>query len=127
MPRRQRDRGAARRNTELGLLAMAVLITAGAYVLAALGQDANIPPNIGPFLLILLALLLSANLATRRFAPDADPMLLPLAAILNGIGDVMIVRLNEELALNQALWSAIGLGAFLLTLVVVPRARDLAR
>lgn len=127
VPRRHRERGAARRNTELGLLIMVVLVTAGAYVLAALGQDANIPANIGPFLLILLALLLSSNLATRRFVPDADPMLLPLAGLLNGLGYVMIVRLNEELALNQALWSAIGMGMFLVTLVVVKRARDLAR
>ncbi len=116
-----------RRNTELGLLVLVVIITAGAYVLASLGQDAEIPVNIGPFLLILLALLLSGNLVTRRFAPDADPMLLPLAGLLNGLGYVMIARLNEKLAGYQALWTAIAFGGFLATLIVVRRARDLAR
>ncbi len=116
-----------RRNTELGLLVLVVIITAGAYVLASLGQDAEIPVNIGPFLLFLLALLLSGNLVTRRFAPDADPMLLPLAGLLNGLGYVMIARLNEKLAGYQALWTAAGFVAFLVTLVVVRRARDLAR
>src|SRR5690606_6065227 len=82
---RDRSRGAARRNTEFGLLLMAVFVTAGGYALAALGQDAEIPPNIGPFLLVLLALLLGANLVTRRLVPDADPMLLPLAGLLNGV------------------------------------------
>jgi peptidoglycan glycosyltransferase len=118
---------AARRNTELGLLVLVVVITAAAYVLASLGQDAVIPVNIGPFGLILLALLLSGNLVTRRFAPDADPMLLPLAGLLNGLGYVMIARLNDKLAGYQALWTAAGFVAFLVTLVVVKRARDLAR
>ena len=35
-----------RRNTELGLMLMVVIITAGAYVLASLGSDARIPANI---------------------------------------------------------------------------------
>jgi len=116
-----------RRNTELGLLVLVVIITAGAYVLASLGQDAAIPVNIGPFLLVLLALLLSGNLVTRRYAPDADPMLLPLAGLLNGLGYVMIARLNESLAGYQALWTAAGFLAFLVTLVVIKRIRDLAR
>lgn len=119
--------GAARRNTELGLLVLVVVITAGAYVLASLGTDAAIPPNIGPFLLILLAMLLASNLVTRRWAPEADPMLLPLAGLLNGLGYVMITRLNPTLAIQQAGWTAIGIGAFILTLLLVSRARDLAR
>ncbi|MBI2704612.1 MAG: cell division protein FtsW [Actinobacteria bacterium] len=119
--------GSARRNTEFGLLLLVVIVTAAAYVLASLGVDANIPANILPFLLVLLAMLLASNLVTRKWAPEADPMLLPLAALLNGLGYVMVSRLRPDLAGQQALWTAIGLGAFIATLVVVPRARDLAR
>ena len=40
-------------------------------------------------------LVLLAHLAVRRFAPWADPLMLPLAALLNGLGIVMIYRLQE--------------------------------
>ncbi len=122
--------GSARRNTELGLLFLVVVITGGASVLAFQGPDVRDqydPWSSVQFLLTLLAMLLLANLATRRWAPEADPVLLPLAGLLNGLGYVMITRLNVKLAGQQAGWSLIGLGAFVLTLVLVPRARDLAR
>jgi peptidoglycan glycosyltransferase len=116
-----------RRTTELGLIVLAVVITAGAYVLASLGDRAEIPVNIGPFLLVVLGLLLTAHLAVRRFAPDADPILLPLAALLNGLGYVVIAGLDEELAAAQATWTAVGIGAFTATLVLVRRVRVLQR
>lgn len=116
-----------RRNTELGLIILAVVITAGAYVLASLGASAEIPVNIGPFLLVVLGLLLAAHLAVRRLAPDADPILLPMAAVLNGLGYVVIAGLNERLAGLQATWTLIGIAAFVATLVVVRRVRDLER
>jgi peptidoglycan glycosyltransferase len=61
----------------------------------------------------------------RRWAPYADPVLLPTACLLNGIGYVFIARLNRHLAGLQATWTAIGIAAFLITLIVVRRARDL--
>jgi cell division protein FtsW (lipid II flippase) len=116
-----------RRNTELGLIVLAVIATAAAYVLASLGDRAEIPVDIGPFLLVVLGLLLVAHLAVRRFAPDADPILLPLAALLNGLGYVVIAGLDEELAAAQATWTAVAIAAFSATLVLVPRARVLER
>jgi len=122
-----------RRRTELGLIVVGALITAGAYALAGLGRDAEIPANIGPFLAMILALLVTAHLAVRRLAPDADGILLPLAALLNGLGYVFIVRLDEaqaeggRLAALQSVWTAVGIGAFILTLFFVRRSRDLER
>ncbi|MGH9187059.1 MAG: FtsW/RodA/SpoVE family cell cycle protein, partial [Acidimicrobiales bacterium] len=116
-----------RRNTELGLIVLAVLVTGSAYTLTSLGRNASLPADIGPFLVVVLALLVAAHIATRRLAPGADGLLLPLAALLNGIGYVFITRLNEELADNQATWTLVGIGAFVATLVVVRRARDLQR
>jgi cell division protein FtsW (lipid II flippase) len=123
----------ARRRTELGLIVLGAIVTGAAYVLASLGQTSTIPANIVPFLGIVLALLVTAHVATRRLAPGADPLLLPLAALLNGIGYVFIARLDEAspdpdgLAGLQAAWTAIGVGAYIATLVLVRRARDLAR
>lgn len=116
-----------RRNTELSLLVFALGITVAAYVLGALGRTASLPADIGPFLGVLLALLVAAHLAVRRLANGADPVLLPIAALLNGIGYVFIARLDADLAAAQATWTLVGIGAFVMTLVVVHRVRDLQR
>jgi len=124
---------AVRRNTELGLLVLGTLVTVGAYLLASLAEEASIPANIGPFLAIVLGLMLAAHLAVRRLAPDADGTLLPIAALLNGLGYVFIVRLDEakaspkNLAGLQSGWIAVGVGAFILTLLFIRRVRDLER
>ncbi len=104
---------------------MAAVVIVTAYVLASLGRLAEIPANIVPFLVIILGLLLVAHIATRRLAPDADPTLLPLAGLLNGIGYVFIARLDEDLAGLQATWTLLGVGAFVATLVVVRPTRRL--
>ena len=119
--------GVVRRNTELGLMVMAAVLTAGAYALAGLGRSASLPANLVPFLLVILGLLAAAHVATRYFAPNADGILLPLAGILNGIGYVFIARLDSDLAALQAMWTALGVGAFVATLALVRRARDIER
>ena len=125
--------GAARRNTELGLLILSGLFTVGAYVLASLPEDGQIPANIGPFLIIILGLQLIAHIAMRRLAPRADGMLLPLATLLAGLGYVFIVRLDEArpepkgLAGLQSVWLIVGVGAFIGTLIVVRDVRVLER
>ncbi len=117
----------SRRSTELSLVVMAGFITAGAYTLASLGEFAAIPARLVPFLGLLLGLLILAHMAVRWFARGADGTLLPLAAILHGIGYVMITRLDERLASLQTTWSIVAIAIFALTLLVVQRAPDLAR
>ncbi len=113
----------SRRNTELALLIMAAVVIVAAYVLASLGRLSEIPGNIVPFLGVILGLLLVAHVGTRRLAPEADPVLLPVAGLLNGLGYVFIARLDEDLAGLQSTWTLFGVGAFLATLVVVRPAR----
>lgn len=109
------------------------LVVVSAYGLASLGQSASVPANIGPFLAWMLGLFFFVHLAVRRFAAAADPVLLPMALLLNGIGYVMIARLSGDvdgggdLAGLQSVWTAVGIGAFVATLVFVPRARMLAQ
>jgi peptidoglycan glycosyltransferase len=109
------------------LIVLALLLTGGLYVLASLGKAGSLPANIGPFLGIVFGLLLIAHIGMRRLAPYADPVLLPTACLLNGIGYVFIARLDRHLAALQATWTAIGVAAFLATLFVVRRVRDLER
>jgi cell division protein FtsW (lipid II flippase) len=112
---------------ELGLLALAGVIVGGAYALTSVGRTASLPADIGPFLGAVFGLMILAHVALRRFAPDADGTLLPLAALLNGVGYVMIVRLSPKLAAQQATWTGGGIVAFVVTIWVVMRVRDLSR
>ncbi len=107
-----------RRNTELMLIIMVGLITGVAYTVAALGTNAEIPPGIVVFVGILLGLLLCAHIVVRLVARGADGTILPLAALLHGIGFVMITRLDDRLAGLQATWSLVGIAAFVATLLV---------
>ncbi len=116
-----------RRGNELGLGLMAVLVTGGGYVLLLLADKPDIPADLWLFLGAVLGLYLVAHLAVRSFAPRADPTLLPIAFILNGIGFVTISRLDRDLARVQAVWTAIGIAAFVITLFVVRRIRTLER
>jgi cell division protein FtsW (lipid II flippase) len=115
------------RRTELGLLVYAVVVTALLYVIASLAQKSRIPPHIGPFLGIMLGLALMAHLGNRWLAPYSNPVLLPLVFLLNGIGYVVIARWDPGSAKVQAGWTALGVGIYLLTLLVVRRSRDLER
>jgi cell division protein FtsW (lipid II flippase) len=131
-----------RRRTELIMLAFALGVVLLAWAASSLGLSGKIsgPPL---FLLVYIALMLAAHLAVRQFAPYADPLLLPLAALLNGLGIVMIYRLQEsgrngnpgvhvtDLATSattmQVLWTAIGVLVFVAVLVLIREARVLQR
>lgn len=115
------------RNTELSLLILVSVVIAGAYALASLATDAELPPNLVPFLGVIFGLLMLAHVALRRLAPLAEPLLLPLAGLLNGLGYVFIARLDRDLAGLQAVWTMVGIGAFVTTLLVVRSARVLER
>jgi peptidoglycan glycosyltransferase len=116
-----------RRRTELGLIVLALLIIGGAYALASLARAVKIPANIVPFLGVVFLLFVVAHVANRRLAPRADAMLLPIAALLNGMGYVVIARLNEKLAAQQAAWTAVGVLGYGLTLALFRRVRSLER
>ena len=116
-----------RRSSELGLGLLAILVTAGGYVLLLLADGPELPPDLWVILTAVLGLLVIAHLAVRRLAPRADGTLLPIAALLNGIGFITISRLDRELARIQSLWIAFGVGAFVLTLFLVRRVTVLER
>ena len=106
---------------------VSAVLTVGAYLLASLGHTSSLPADVGPFLGVVIGLLVIAHVATRRLAPNADGTLLPLVALLNGLGYVFIARLDHKLAGLQAMWTALGIAAFVGTLLVVRRTRDLER
>ena len=120
-------RARSRRANELGLGLMAVVIIGGGYVLLLLADKPDVPPDLWVFLAAVLGLDVAADLAVRRFAPRADPTLLPIAALLNGIGFIAISRPSTATLRIQAGWTAVAVGAFVATLVVVRHTRTLER
>ncbi len=65
-----------------------------------------------------LALYLAAHLVARLTVPNADPYLLPMAALLTAVGLTEIYRLGPDDAFKQALWVVIGVGLFSATLLL---------
>jgi len=113
------------RRVEAGLLVMVAATVGAAYGLASFGTSEAIPADLGPFLLWMFGLGLVVHLAVRRWASAADPVLVPVALLLNGLGYVVITRLDGGLAALQSTWTAVGVGGFVATLLVLPRARIL--
>lgn len=83
-----------RRNAELVLLCFATFITVVALLIVEANQEQGISWDLASSTLAFLTLFVCAHLAIRRFAPYADPVLLPVVALLNGLGLVMIHRLD---------------------------------
>jgi cell division protein FtsW (lipid II flippase) len=105
------------RDRELfGLIPVAVLVTAGftAVFIVQSEQLGNLSVLYGAY---FLGLCLAAHLLLRARLPDADPFLFPLVALLAAFGLVMIYRIDESLARDQANWFVLGLLAFAATIV----------
>jgi cell division protein FtsW (lipid II flippase) len=130
-PRRPLRGVKARRRTELGLLVAAAVIVTAAYALMIVGNTARTPSDAVPLLLVMLGLGLAGHLANRVLAPDAVAVVLPIAFLLNGLGYVMILRIDLGTGKNyaplQAAWTAGGVMVYILTLLIVRRSRDLDR
>ena len=76
---------------------------------------------------IFLGLCFGAHLVIRFRLKHADPYLFPLVAVLACFGLVMIYRIDDELARQQAQWFVIGLGMFAVTIIGLPDYRVLER
>ncbi|MFJ8910558.1 FtsW/RodA/SpoVE family cell cycle protein [Amycolatopsis sp. NPDC102389] len=130
-----------RRGTELVLLAFATFIVTVALVLVEANQEQELTSSIIWLGLSYLGVLTAAHLAVRRWAPYADPVILPCVALLNGLGLVMIHRIDLALAeravqqgkeytpdvTKQVLFTAISLVLFVVVLVVISDHRTLTR
>jgi cell division protein FtsW (lipid II flippase) len=132
-----------RRSTELAMLIFAVGVVLFAYASAGLGLNGKVPAGLVGYGLAFAVIVGIAHVAVRRYAPFADPLLLPLAALLNGLGIVMIYRLQlsgrngnpgnvistlgSSATADQVLYSALGVGAFVAVLAFIKDTRVLQR
>jgi cell division protein FtsW (lipid II flippase) len=115
----------ARRRNGLWLLFLAFAIVVGAYVSVALGKRGRVPANLALYGSMIGAGYLACWLVVRRWAREADPVLLPVGGLLAGLGFAVIFRLDGALAAEQATWLMIALAAFVGTLLFVRDDRQL--
>ena len=123
------------RNLELLLLIVACLINAAAVILVQLGALGHIDTQLVLLGAGLSVLVLGLHIAMRFVAPNADPFILPIATVLNGIGIAMIYRIdianNESgwasASVRQIVWSAIAIICAIAVMVIVRNHRVLFR
>lgn len=91
------------RGTELFLLALALIAVLMAWVLVHVGVNGGatsaevFPPNFVVVTVVATIAVLALHLGVRFLAPWADPLILPVAVLLNGLGLVMIHRIDFSL------------------------------
>ncbi|MCE7870585.1 FtsW/RodA/SpoVE family cell cycle protein [bacterium CPR1] len=112
------------RARELGLLAAVLAVVAMALALATRSPEFRGPPP-WIWLVVQASAWLIASLVLRWKKAAGDPLLLPLACLLSGLGWVMVWRLDPTLGQRQSLWILVGLLAFILTALAVRDYRRL--
>lgn len=131
-----------RRGAELVMLLFATAIVIAAQIATDLTLKDSIDPNLIWYAVGFTAVWGVAHLVVRYTAPYADPVLLPSVALLNGIGLVMIRRLDyyeQTYAASEGLpdpgadanpqiaWMILGLILFSAILIVYRDHRTLGR
>ncbi|MEU3985020.1 FtsW/RodA/SpoVE family cell cycle protein [Streptomyces sp. NPDC026672] len=121
-----------RRGVELALIVLAVLLSVYGYCAVGLARTGTVPPGAAGYGAGLGVLALLAHLAVRLRAPYADPLPLPIGVLLNGLGLVLIYRLDLEspgdrAAPAQLVWSTLGVGLFILVVLLLRDHRVLQR
>jgi len=123
------------RNIELGLLLAALGLSALALALVQWGALGTLDWALLTYAAGLAGLSLGLHLVLRVVARDADPFIVPIATMLNGLGITMIHRLDlssgatgwAAAGVRQMAWTAVALMVAILVLIIVRNYRILLR
>ncbi|WP_406507224.1 FtsW/RodA/SpoVE family cell cycle protein [Streptomyces sp. NBC_00212] len=127
---------ARRRRSEALLLLLVVAVTTFGHAAAAMAMTGQLPRATYEFAISMALIALAGHLTVRRYAAYADPLILPLALLLSGLGLVLLYRLDptyahkfkaEATASGQLIWTVIGFAVALATLAVLRDHRRLQR
>ena len=131
-----------RRNAELALLGFALALGLFAYANVTEAASGKLPGNFAEIGIIFAAALLGCHLMIRKFAPYSDPLLFPIAAMINGLGLVIIYRLDlyarataiankktpaSGAAPTQAAYTLLGLAVMIAVLLIIRDHKILQR
>jgi cell division protein FtsW (lipid II flippase) len=123
------------RNLELVLTLFAVAIILSATTLVQLGAlgavDSGVLVLVGLFGLMVLGV----HVTLRVVAPDADPLILPIITVLNGLGIAMIYRIDladdltgwENGGVRQIAWAIMAVAIAIAVLLIIRNHRVLQR
>ena len=112
---------------EAGLLVIALLLGLSGFLLTAVNRTGSSPAQFLSLAGCLVVAAVVVHLWVRRTAPWADPVILPAAVALNGLGLAMIQRLDmaykilertHNYAAKQAMWTGVGIVLFCAMLLV---------
>jgi cell division protein FtsW (lipid II flippase) len=109
------------RNRELGYLAVVGMLTGLGFASVYIARQAVVNWGSLTYALFFFALYLVAHLVARYTVPNADPYLLPIAALLTAVGLTEIYRLHNEDAFRQGLWIVVGVALFAAALLGLRR------
>jgi len=123
------------RNLELVLLLFAIGIDIAAIALVQLGALGHTGLTVLSLMGMLGVLLLAMHVVLRVVASEADPLILPIITVLNGLGIAMIYRLDladglvgwESAGIRQIVWTALAVVIASGVLIVVRNHRVLQR
>ncbi|MDT0303948.1 FtsW/RodA/SpoVE family cell cycle protein [Streptomonospora wellingtoniae] len=105
-----------------------------AMIEAGLTRNGEMPASLFVFGVLFGGLAVLAHFFIRFFAPWSDPLLLPLATLLNGLGIAMLWRLFEATgdtsqgsARDQLILTAVGMAVFAAIVFFLKEPRTLQR
>jgi cell division protein FtsW (lipid II flippase) len=107
------------RNRELVNLFVVALLTAVGFASVYIARQDVVSTGSLSYALFFFALYLAAHVVARITVPQADPYLLPMAALLTAFGVTEIYRLTPDDAFRQGLWIVVGVAAFAVTLLLL--------
>ncbi|HMJ00582.1 MAG TPA: FtsW/RodA/SpoVE family cell cycle protein [Gaiellaceae bacterium] len=107
------------RNRELANLFVVAIITGLGFASVYIARSDIVSTGSLSYALFFFALYLVAHVIARLAVPQADPYLLPMAALLTAIGVTEIYRLDPGNAFRQGLWIVVGVAAFAVTLLAL--------
>lgn len=119
------------RRTEMWLLMLATLVVAVMFVSLELAMGNELDSQILMLILGYMGVLVTAHLAMCWVAPFADQIMLPVVAALNGIGLVMIYRLDLATGFttvnSHLMWTFIGVALMVVVLLILRDHKALSR
>lgn len=115
-----------RRTLELILLCIAAPIVVIMFAMIAINQGDELNMTTLGVPLGIFGSFIIAHFAVRKFAPGADPAILPVVFALSGIGIAFVTRLAPELAVNQVMWLFLGVVLMVLVIALIKNIDKIA-